>query len=205
MDIEVRYDATSIGSLFLPAIYEQYLARQDELKTNWTVNISQAQPSLSTTVLLPWDETTVGASTGSAPPTPQTAAVEALRSYVGWYRAFVDAYVSDLGALAGRKPRRVRFGRELGPERLIRLVDCLAVADHAQAQVVYGVLEGFEDLADATTDLAGRGVLIVRLVEDVVRRLGELHLLREPAIVPTAHANIAIDTADLPHLDQQAA
>ncbi len=105
------------------------------------------------------------------------AATQYTTEFLRWYEKFVADYEHDLYKAGKKNDGRVKYAYEQGIPTLRAMINALRVKDQSQVEALARILRGFRHLAGSTTDLGGRGVLISRLVNEVIKRLNQLGVI----------------------------
>ncbi len=109
-----------------------------------------------------------------------TKATKRISTYLRWYKNFMRSYQHDLDKAGEKDWGYVDYALDEGIPTLQKLGGMLHITTQSQVNALIQVLTGFKRLARYTTDLEGRGVLLSRLVTDVVDQLSELEMVSQP-------------------------
>lgn len=195
----------TINSIWLPQFPDKVISNSNLIpSTIQTSSNDQTLPSSSAATLADYASLTgyKGASTHDQISTKATRRISA---YLRWYKDFIKSYQHDLDEAGEKDWGYINYALDEGVPILQNLGGTLHIKTQSQINALIQVLRGFQRLARYTTDLEGRGVLLSRLVTDVIDQLSELGILSQSREAQVVITTVAHTQSKSPRTSQVAA
>lgn len=115
--------------------------------------------------------------------TPQHSAedlaYDAMTEFRAFYSGLADEYEQALTKADKARDRKLAFARSEGDARVAAIQSRLSVADERQLARLQRILTGLRQISASTTDVAGRGSLLVRTISELENRLTRWGLIQQ--------------------------